>query len=99
MVTAPLEKLHLHCGARTLALMPLNCGDPEQAKNPLFGRGSSRSLLQFVQELVSEAVCQTNESAVMFSNVTPFAVTVIVLKVAIPSNAIKCWCSTFAMRV
>lgn len=84
MVTFPLEKLHLHCGARTLASMPVKVGDPVQAKKRLFGRGSSRTLLQFVQELESDAVCQTNESAVTFSNMTPFAVTVIVSKETIP---------------
>jgi len=80
MMTDPSVKLHLHCGARTLALIPVNVGDPLQVKNLRLGRGSSLTLLQFLQELVSVAVYHTKFVALMFSNVTPFAVTVIASK-------------------
>lgn len=83
-MTDPSEKLHLHCGARTLALIPLKLGDPVQAKNRLFGLGSSRTSLQFVQALESDAVYHTKFVALTFSNVTPLAVTVIASKLAIP---------------
>ena len=89
MVTEPSEKLHLHCGARTLALILLKLGDPVHSKNLLFGLGSSRTLLQFVQELESDALYQTKVVAVTFSNVTPLAVTVIASKLAIPLKAMN----------
>lgn len=61
-----------------------------QVKKRLFGKGKSLMFLQFEHELESEAVCQTKFVAVTFSNVTPFAVTVIVSKAAIPFRATKC---------
>ena len=44
-------------------------------------------------------MCQMNVVAATFTNVTFFAVTVIVSKWAIPLNASKCCPSLFASRV
>ena len=79
-MTSELTKEQEQVGARTFASTLVKVGVPLHLKNrsPLYG---SRLIFpQFVHELSWDAVCQMNELAVTFTNVTLFAVTVIVSK-------------------